>query len=69
MLKELPMVDKNTPSNQNIRFNANAIRISPIYYLSTWQLWHTFCLPLEQDCAVIIMFDKKGDVWIKKADF
>ena len=31
MLKELRMVHKNTPSNQNIRFKANAIRISPIY--------------------------------------
>jgi hypothetical protein len=31
MLKDLRLVHKYTPSNQNIRFKANVIRISPIY--------------------------------------
>jgi len=31
MLKKLRLVHKNTPPNQNIRFKANVIRISPIY--------------------------------------
>ena len=31
MLKELQLVHKNTPFNQNIRFKANVIRMSPNY--------------------------------------
>jgi hypothetical protein len=31
MLKELRLVYRNTPSNQNIRFKADVIKISPIY--------------------------------------
>ena len=31
MLKELRLVHKNEPSNQNIRFKGNVIRIFPIY--------------------------------------
>jgi hypothetical protein len=73
MLNALRLVHKNTPPNQNIRFKANVIKIprSIFGYLTAMI---TNCLPLVQDWAAIIMFDKKkrGDAWIwptKKADF
>jgi hypothetical protein len=44
----------------------------PDLYSDTWQLWYTNCLPLVQDCAVIIMFDQKGQCIVltnQKTDF
>ena len=73
MLNALRLVHKNTPPNQNIRFKANVIIIPrSIFWNLTAMI--TNCLPLVQDWAAIIMFDKKkgGDAWIwptKKADF
>ena len=59
MLKELRLVHKNTPSNQNIRFKVNVIRISPIYIWVLHNYNKLICLPLVQDFVVIIMFDQK----------
>ena len=58
MLNALRLVHKNTPPNQNIRFKANVIKIprSIFGYLTAMI---TNCLPLVQDWAAIIMFDKK----------
>ena len=58
MLNALRLVKKNIPPNQNIRFKANVIKIprSIFGYLTAMI---TMCLPLVQDCAAIIMFDKK----------
>ena len=62
MLKELRLVHKNTPFNQNIRFKANVIRISLIYIwvLDSYDTLIVYLSCLMQDCTVITMFDQKG---------
>ena len=59
MLKEGRFGHKNTPSNQNIRFKVNVIRIPLLYF---WVL--DSYLPLVQDCVVILLFDQKGQCMV-----
>ena len=58
MLKELQLVHKNTRSIKifDLRRTSSGI---PDLYLGTWQLWNINCLPVVQDCVVIMMFDQK----------